>query len=84
MYKRIVVPLVVPLDGSEIADTALEHAKSFAKLHQIPIKIVRAVDPPLVDQVTVIGMRPGFSQVEGVVIKGGMMRPTLWISTSSD
>lgn len=67
MYKRI----VVPLDGSEIADTALEHAKSLAKLYQIPIKIVRAVDPPLVDQVIVIGMRPAFDQVEGVMVKAG-------------
>lgn len=38
---------------------------------QIPIKIVRAVDPPLVDQVTVIGMRPSFGQVEGVMVKAG-------------
>ena len=55
------------------------------KLHQIPIKIVRAVDPPLVDQVTVIGMRPSFGQVEGVMVKAqGEMPRTSWISTSSD
>ncbi len=50
MYKRI----VVPLDGSELAATALPHARDAASTHDAPIVLVRSVDPPLVTQIGVL------------------------------
>lgn len=40
MYSRI----VVPLDGSDVAEEALRHAKEFARLFNAPIHIVRVAD----------------------------------------
>jgi nucleotide-binding universal stress UspA family protein len=54
MYSRI----VVPLDGSDIAASALEPAKELARLYDAPIFLVRAVDPPAISQISSIGMRP--------------------------
>ncbi|MEK7214635.1 MAG: universal stress protein [Chloroflexota bacterium] len=41
MYRRI----VVPLDGSKIAEGVLPHAIGLAKAHQAELALVRAVDP---------------------------------------
>lgn len=41
MYDRI----VVPLDGSDLASEALVHAKNLAKRLDVPIHLVRAIDP---------------------------------------
>ena len=41
MYDRI----VVPLDGSELASEALAHGKNLAKRLDVPIHLVRAIDP---------------------------------------
>lgn len=40
MYKRI----VVPLDGSEIAETAIIHAEQMATLTNAPIHLIRVLD----------------------------------------
>lgn len=40
MYKRI----VVPLDGSEIAETSIVHAEEMAKFTNAPIHLVRILD----------------------------------------
>jgi len=60
MYSRV----VVPLDGSEIASMALDHARNLARQNQIPILIVRAIDPSLADQVGLIGVRPVFNKID--------------------
>lgn len=41
MYDRI----VVPLDGSDLASEALAHARNLAKRLEVPIHLVRAIDP---------------------------------------
>ncbi|MDQ3655676.1 MAG: universal stress protein [Chloroflexota bacterium] len=41
MYDRI----VVPLDGSDLASEALVHGKNLAKRLDVPIHLVRAIDP---------------------------------------
>ncbi len=41
MYDRI----IVPLDGSELASEALIHGKNLAKRLDVPIHLVRAIDP---------------------------------------
>lgn len=66
MYKRV----VVPLDGSETSARALEPARSYAKTHSLPIKLVRAVDPPLVAQVSTIGMKPVFVGSDAAYAQG--------------
>ena len=40
MFHRI----VVPLDGSELAEQALEHAKELARLASVPVHLLRVVD----------------------------------------
>jgi nucleotide-binding universal stress UspA family protein len=54
MFSRI----VVPLDGSDTSARALEPAKDIARSRNVPIVLVRAVDPPLVNQVSTFGTRP--------------------------
>jgi len=41
MYDRI----VVPLDGSDLASEALVHGKNLAKRLDVPIHLIRAIDP---------------------------------------
>lgn len=60
MYSRV----VVPLDGSETASMALDHARNLARQNQIPILIIRAIDPSLADQVGLIGVRPVFNKID--------------------
>jgi nucleotide-binding universal stress UspA family protein len=60
MYDRI----VVPLDGSVLAEAALPHAKNLAKQNGVPLFLVRAIDPPLVNTVSSLGMRPTFGMTE--------------------
>jgi len=40
MYQRI----VVPLDGSTLAETALPHAEELARIAELPLHLVRIVD----------------------------------------
>lgn len=66
MYKRV----VVPLDGSDVSARALEPARSYARTHDLPIKLVRAVDPPLVPQVSTLGMQPVFVGSDAAYAEG--------------
>ena len=43
MYRRI----VVPLDGSEIAQGALTHARDMARLYEATLFLVRVTDAPI-------------------------------------
>ena len=41
MYTSI----IVPLDGSELAERVLPYVSSMAKGYQLPVKLVRAIPP---------------------------------------
>ena len=47
MYNRI----IVPLDGSELANQALVQAKELAKQLGAPLHLVRAIDPTVVNRI---------------------------------
>jgi hypothetical protein len=53
MYQRI----VVPLDGSKLAAAALTQARDAAKTYNAPLFLVRVVDPPIIQRVSVVGDR---------------------------
>jgi nucleotide-binding universal stress UspA family protein len=65
MYKRI----VVPLDGSTLAEKALDQAKDLARQNGIPLFLVRAVDPPIPNTVSALGMRPAFGMSDGIFVE---------------
>lgn len=52
MYTRI----IVPLDGSELAESALTHALSLAKLSGAPLHLVRVVDLGQLERYGAYGM----------------------------
>lgn len=62
--------VVVPLDGSENSARALEPARTYARTHNLPIKLVRAVDPPLVTQVSSVGLQPVFLGTDAAFAEG--------------
>ena len=51
-YERI----VVPLDGSELAEEAIAHAETLARATGAPIHVVRVVDTPPLNQVARAGL----------------------------
>jgi nucleotide-binding universal stress UspA family protein len=51
-YDRI----VVPLDGSELAEEAIAHAETLARATGAPIHVVRVVDTPPLTQVAMVGL----------------------------
>jgi nucleotide-binding universal stress UspA family protein len=59
MYKRI----VVPLDGSELAEEALAQARQLAQNMNIPIHIVRVVDTYRAQAVPAAGMALDYSML---------------------
>jgi nucleotide-binding universal stress UspA family protein len=59
MYKRI----VVPLDGSELAEEALAQAKQLAQNMNIPIHIIRIVDTYRTQAVPATGMALDYSML---------------------
>jgi nucleotide-binding universal stress UspA family protein len=63
MYDRI----VVPLDGSELANEALAHARSLAERLGVPIHLVRAIDPTSVTTVGPVGMGFDYSAVNALI-----------------
>jgi nucleotide-binding universal stress UspA family protein len=71
VYRRI----VVPLDGSELAANALVQARDAAETHNAPIVLVRAVDPPLINQMSVAG--PGTNMGIGTGTTLGMVNPSV-------
>jgi nucleotide-binding universal stress UspA family protein len=56
MYERI----VVPLDGSELAEAALPHALHMAKLIGAPIHLVRIVDTSVAGRYDSFGLSAGY------------------------
>ena len=63
MYERI----VVPLDGSELANTALAHAMNLAQRLDVPLHLVRAIDPTIVNRVGAVGLGFDYAAVDELV-----------------
>jgi nucleotide-binding universal stress UspA family protein len=63
MYSRV----VVPLDGSLVAETALKHATEFASLLQVPLHLVRVVDAHTLEQTAGTGIGFDYSVVESLL-----------------
>jgi nucleotide-binding universal stress UspA family protein len=63
MYSRI----VVPLDGSELASEALVEARDLAKALDIPIHLVRAIDPTVLNRVGSVGLGFDYSAVDELI-----------------
>lgn len=59
MYKQI----VVPLDGSELAEEALEEAKSLSKAVGSPLKLLRVVDTYRTQTLPATGMALDYSML---------------------
>ena len=52
MYQRI----VVPLDGSNVAEQALPHAVELAQILSVPLHLLRVVDPYVSEHGSLTGM----------------------------
>jgi nucleotide-binding universal stress UspA family protein len=65
MYDRI----IVPLDGSDLANTALEHARNLARRLDVPLHLVRAIDPTIVNRVGAVGMGFDYSAVDELLVE---------------
>lgn len=63
MYDRI----VVPLDGSELANEALAHARNLAKRLDVPMHLVRAIDPTVLNRVGSVGMGFDYTAVDELI-----------------
>lgn len=59
MYKRV----IVPLDGSDLAEEALDQAKYLAKTLDIPVKLIRVVDTYQAQTVPATGMALDYSML---------------------
>lgn len=59
MYDKI----VVPLDGSDLADEALTEAKNLAKVSNTPIKLIRVVDTYRTQSLPATGMALDYSML---------------------
>ncbi len=60
MYDRI----LGPLDGSELASTALVHAKELAKQLNVPLHLIRAIDPTVINRVGTVGMGFDYTAID--------------------
>lgn len=63
MYKRI----VVPLDGSELAEQALPDAEALARLTGAPIHLIRVVDPTQLPWYGAFGMAMDYATIQGAL-----------------
>jgi nucleotide-binding universal stress UspA family protein len=63
MFDRI----VVPLDGSELAEQALPQAEELARLTGAPIHLVRVIDPTQLPWYRSLGMATDYVAVEGAL-----------------
>ncbi len=63
MYERI----VVPLDGSELAELALPAAAELARLSGAPIHLIRVVDITRLERYGAYGLAVEYAGVEAVV-----------------
>ena len=59
MYRQI----VVPLDGSELAEEALEQAKKISKSSSTPLKLIRVVDTYRTQSLPATGMALDYSML---------------------
>lgn len=59
MYRQI----VVPLDGSQLAEEALEEAKKMAKAASTPLKLLRVVDTYRTQSLPATGMALDYSML---------------------
>lgn len=59
MYRQI----VVPLDGSKLAEEALEEAKKMAKASSTPLKLIRVVDTYRTQSLPATGMALDYSML---------------------
>lgn len=59
MYRQI----VVPLDGSELAEEALEQAKRISKASSTPLKLIRVVDTYRTQSLPATGMALDYSML---------------------
>lgn len=59
MYRQI----VVPLDGSELAEEALEEAKKIAKASSSPLRLIRVVDTYRTQSLPATGMALDYSML---------------------
>lgn len=59
MYRQI----VVPLDGSQLAEEALEEAKKLAKSSSTPLKLIRVVDTYRTQSLPATGMALDYSML---------------------
>lgn len=60
MYNRI----VVPLDGSDLASEALTTARELSTRLDVPLHLVRAIDPTAVNRVGSIGMGFDYTAID--------------------
>jgi nucleotide-binding universal stress UspA family protein len=65
MYDRI----VVPLDGSDFANVSLMHAKDLAKRLAVPVHVVRAIDPTVINRVGAAGIGFDYTAVDELIIE---------------
>jgi nucleotide-binding universal stress UspA family protein len=63
MYARI----VVPLDGSELAEVALPHAEDLARTLQVPLHLVRVVDFTRLEQYGPYGLAIEYAGMQEVL-----------------
>ncbi len=60
-------PIVVPLDGSEFANISLTHAKLLARRLDVPIHLVRAIDPTVINRVGATSIGFDYSAVDELI-----------------
>ena len=60
MYDRI----VVPLDGSELANQALDAARELSRRPDVPLHLVRAIDPTAINRVGSMGMGFDYTAID--------------------
>lgn len=66
MYRRI----VVPLDGSELAEQALPEAEQLARLIEAPMHLIRVVDPTQLPWYGMFAANMDYATVQGVLGDG--------------
>jgi nucleotide-binding universal stress UspA family protein len=59
MYSRV----LIPLDGSDVAEEALGKAKELARLLNVPIKLIRVVDTYRAQAIPATGMALDYSML---------------------
>lgn len=63
MFKRI----VVPLDGSDLANEALGKARELAGRLDVPIHLVRAIDPTAINRVGSVGLGFDYTAIDALL-----------------